>query len=57
MAEALVVVSKIKKHIKDTGGCNTSSETIDGFGGSSSTEAVGDRLKLKISESEAASRL
>ena len=29
MAEALVVTSKVKKFIKDQGGCNTSSETID----------------------------
>ncbi len=29
MAEVLVVTSKIKKYIKEQGGCNTSSETID----------------------------
>ena len=29
MAEVLVVTSKVKKYIKDKGGCNTSSETID----------------------------
>ena len=28
MAEVLVVTSKIKKHIKEMGGCNTSAETI-----------------------------
>ena len=28
MAEVLVVTSKVKKHIKEQGGCNTSSETI-----------------------------
>jgi histone H3/H4 len=29
MAEVLVVTSKVKKFIKDQGGCNTSAETID----------------------------
>ena len=29
MAEVLVVTSKVKKYIKDNGGCNTSGETID----------------------------
>lgn len=29
MAEVLVVTSKVKKLIKDKGGCNTSAETID----------------------------
>ncbi|NCN40583.1 hypothetical protein GW916_04970 [bacterium] len=29
MAEVLVVTSKVKKFIKDSGGCNTSGETID----------------------------
>ncbi len=29
MAEVLVVTSKVKKYIKDTGSCNTSAETID----------------------------
>ncbi len=29
MAEVLVVTSKVKKYIKDKGGCNTSAETID----------------------------
>ena len=29
MAEVLVVTSKVKKYIKDFGGCNTSGETID----------------------------
>ncbi len=29
MAEVLVVTSKIKKHIKETGGCNTSAETVE----------------------------
>ena len=29
MAEVLVVTSKVKKYIKETGGCNTSSETIE----------------------------
>lgn len=29
MADVLVVTSKVKKFIKDAGGCNTSSETID----------------------------
>ncbi len=29
MADALVVTSKIKKYIKEQGGCNTSSETVD----------------------------
>lgn len=29
MAEVLVVTSKVKKFIKDKGGCNTSAETID----------------------------
>lgn len=28
MAEVLVVTSKVKKMIKEMGGCNTSSETI-----------------------------
>ena len=28
MAEVLVVTSKVKKFIKDNGGCNTSGETI-----------------------------
>jgi histone H3/H4 len=29
MADVLVVTSKVKKFIKDKGGCNTSAETID----------------------------
>ncbi len=29
MPEVLVVTSKVKKLIKDKGGCNTSSETIE----------------------------
>lgn len=29
MADVLVVTSKVKKHIKEQGGCNTSAETID----------------------------
>ena len=29
MAEVLVVTSKVKKYIKESGGCNTSSETIE----------------------------
>lgn len=29
MAEVLVVTSKVKKHIKENGECNTSGETID----------------------------
>jgi len=29
MAEVLVVTSKVKKFIKDSGDCNTSAETID----------------------------
>ncbi len=29
MSEILVVTSKVKKLIKEKGGCNTSSETID----------------------------
>lgn len=29
MAEVLVVTSKVKKLIKEKGGCNTSAETID----------------------------
>ena len=29
MADVLVVTSKVKKYIKDSGDCNTSSETID----------------------------
>lgn len=29
MAEVLVVTSKIKKMIKEQGGCNTSAETIE----------------------------
>lgn len=28
MAEVLVVASKVKKYIKENGGCNTSSETV-----------------------------
>ncbi len=28
-AETLVVTSKVKKFIKETGGCNTSGETVD----------------------------
>lgn len=28
-ADTLVVTSKVKKYIKETGGCNTSSETIE----------------------------
>ena len=28
MAEVLVVTSKVKKYIKEQGGCNTSSETV-----------------------------
>ncbi len=28
MAEVLVVTSKVKKYIKEKGGCNTSSETV-----------------------------
>jgi histone H3/H4 len=29
MAEVLVVTSKVKKHIKENGECNTSAETIE----------------------------
>lgn len=29
MAEVLVVTSKVKKYIKEKGGCNTSAETVD----------------------------
>ena len=29
MAEVLVVTSKVKKFIKENGGCNTSAETIE----------------------------
>lgn len=29
MADVLVVTSKVKKYIKEKGGCNTSSETIE----------------------------
>jgi histone H3/H4 len=29
MADVLVVTSKVKKFIKETGGCNTSAETVD----------------------------
>jgi len=29
MADVLIVTSKVKKFIKEQGGCNTSSETID----------------------------
>ncbi len=29
MAEVLVVTSKVKKFIKEKGGCNTSSETVE----------------------------
>jgi histone H3/H4 len=29
MADVLVVTSKVKKFIKEAGGCNTSSETVD----------------------------
>lgn len=29
MADVLVVTSKVKKFIKENGGCNTSAETID----------------------------
>ncbi len=29
MADVLVVTSKVKKHIKENGGCNTSAETIE----------------------------
>lgn len=29
MADVLVVTSKVKKFIKEQGGCNTSAETID----------------------------
>lgn len=29
MADVLVVTSKVKKFIKDKGGCNTSAETIN----------------------------
>jgi histone H3/H4 len=28
MADILVVTSKVKKHIKEQGGCNTSAETV-----------------------------
>jgi histone H3/H4 len=28
MADILVVTSKVKKHIKENGGCNTSAETV-----------------------------
>ncbi|MBE8163036.1 MAG: hypothetical protein HAW63_03520 [Bdellovibrionaceae bacterium] len=28
MAEVLVVASKVKKYIKEAGGCNTSAETV-----------------------------
>lgn len=28
MAEVLVVASKVKKYIKEIGGCNTSSDTV-----------------------------
>ena len=29
MADVLVVTSKVKKYIKENGGCNTSAETVD----------------------------
>jgi len=29
MAEVLIVTSKVKKYIKEKGGCNTSAETIE----------------------------
>ena len=29
MADVLVVTSKVKKYIKDKGGCNTSAETVE----------------------------
>lgn len=29
MADVLVVTSKVKKFVKEKGGCNTSAETID----------------------------
>ncbi|MEK6554033.1 MAG: histone-like protein [Bdellovibrionota bacterium] len=29
MADVLVVTSKVKKFIKENGGCNTSAETVD----------------------------
>lgn len=29
MADVLVVTSKVKKFIKDNGGCNTSAETVE----------------------------
>ena len=29
MADVLVVTSKVKKFIKEKGGCNTSAETVD----------------------------
>ena len=29
MADVLVVTSKVKKHIKEVGDCNTSAETIE----------------------------
>jgi histone H3/H4 len=29
MGDVLVVTSKVKKYIKEQGGCNTSSETVD----------------------------
>lgn len=29
MADVLVVTSKVKKYIKEKGGCNTSSETVE----------------------------
>jgi histone H3/H4 len=29
MADVLVVTSKVKKFIKEAGGCNTSAETVD----------------------------
>jgi histone H3/H4 len=45
MSEVLVVTSKVKKFIKEKGGCNTSSETIDTL-----SKAI-ERLCLKGIES------
>lgn len=41
MAEVLVVTSKVKKHIKENGSCNTSAETIDAL--SKAVEALCQR--------------
>ena len=45
MSEVLVVASKVKKYIKEKGGCNTSSDTIEQL-----SKAVG-KLCMKGAES------